>query len=195
MSTTAHRPGLLPRRTLLAAGLLMPCLARAQERPAPRLDVHYVPTPMPVVNKMLEMAEVKRGNLLYDLGCGDGRIVVTAAKEFGARGIGIDLDPNRIAEAQANAREAGVSDLTRFMVADLFETDFSDADVVTLYLLPELNVRLRPRLWRQLKLGARVVSHDFRMGDWKPERTEHVGNATVYGWTLNERVRKPPASE
>jgi SAM-dependent methyltransferase len=144
---------------------------------------------MPVVNKMLEMAEVKPDNLLYDLGCGDGRIVVTAAKAFGVRGIGIDLDPTRIAEAQAIAREAGVSERTRFIVADLFETDFSDADVVTLYLLPELNVRLRPRLWRQLKLGARVLSHDFRMGDWAPERTEHVGNATIYRWTIDARVK------
>lgn len=189
MSANDRCRGLIPRRTALAAGLLLPCLARAQDKPVPRLDVHYVPTPMPVVNKMLEMAEVKPGNLLYDLGCGDGRIVVTAAKEFGARGIGIDLDPTRIAEAQANAREAGVADRTRFMVADLFDTDFSDADVVTLYLLPELNVRLRPRLWRQLKLGARVVSHDFRMGDWTPERTEHVGGATVYRWTIDARVK------
>ena len=188
--SSPRRPGLLPRRTALAAGLLLPCLARAQDKPAPRLDVHYVPTPMPVVNKMLEMAELKSGNLLYDLGCGDGRIVVTAAKAFGARGIGIDLDPNRIAEAQANAREAGVSERTRFMVADLFDTDFSDADVVTLYLLPELNVRLRPRLWRQLKLGARVVSHDFRMGDWAPERTEQVGGATVYRWTIEMGMKK-----
>lgn len=191
MNPSDHREsGWLQRRTALAAGLLLPCIVRAQAQPAPpKLDVHYVPTPMPVVNKMLEMAEVKAGNLLYDLGCGDGRIVVTAAKEHGARGIGIDLDPTRIAEANANARAAGVTDRTRFMVADLFETNLADADVVTLYLLPELNLKLRPRLWRQLKIGTRIVSHDFRMGDWAPERTEQVGNATIYRWTIDARVK------
>ena len=191
MTTPDHRqPGRLQRRTALAAGLLLPYIAGAQTAAAPpKLDVHYVPTPMPVVYKMLEMAEVKAGNLLYDLGCGDGRIVVTAAKEHGARGIGIDLDPTRIAEANANARAAGVTERTRFMVADLFETNLADADVVTLYLLPELNLRLRPRLWRQLRIGTRIVSHDFRMGDWAPERTEQVDSATIYRWTIDARVK------
>ena len=115
MSAGPRHPGRLTRRSALAAGLLLPGLGQAQDKPAPKLDVHYVPTPMPVVHKMLQMAELRPGNLIYDLGCGDGRIVVTAAKEHGARGIGIDLDPTRIAEAQANAREAGVSDRTRFL--------------------------------------------------------------------------------
>jgi SAM-dependent methyltransferase len=186
MKTSAH---MMQRRTALAATLLLPYMARAQAANAPKLDVHYVPTPMPVVNKMLEMAGVKRGDMLYDLGCGDGRIVVTAAKELGARGFGIDLDPVRIEEAKANARSAGVTDSTRFEVGDLFKTDLSGADVVTLYLLPELNLRLRPQLWRQLKVGTRIVSHAFRMGDWPPEQTEIVQNASIYRWTITESVK------
>lgn len=177
----------MQRRTVLAAALLLPSWAQA----APRLDVPYEPTRMPVVRKMLEMGEVGSQDVLYDLGCGDGRIVVAAAKERGARGVGIDIDPKRIAEAQTNSRTAGVTDRTRFVVADLFESDFSGATVVTLYLWPEVNLRLRPQLWRQLRVGTRVVSHSHNMGDaWPPERTERVDGATVHRWTITEAHKR-----
>ncbi|HEU4458592.1 MAG TPA: methyltransferase domain-containing protein [Methylibium sp.] len=182
----------IARRTALATTLLLPWVARAQEAAAPARapDVPYVPTPMPVVQKMLEMAKVQRGNVVYDLGCGDGRIVTTAAKERGARGVGIDINPERIKEAKALAEANGVASRTRFTVADLFETDFSEADVVTLYLLPAINQKLRPQLWRQLKVGARVVSHSFTMGEaWPAERTEMAGGASIHLWTITERQK------
>ena len=130
-------------------------------------DVIYVPTPQPVVDRMLKMAKVKKGDVVYDLGSGDGRIVITAAKTYGSRGYGFDVDPKRIEEARKNAREAGVEDLVTFEQKDIFTVDLSPADVVTLYLLPELNVRLIPQL-EQLKRGARIVSHDFDMRGVKP---------------------------
>ncbi|HWP17951.1 MAG TPA: class I SAM-dependent methyltransferase [Burkholderiaceae bacterium] len=165
--------------------------AQAQEGGAVALDVPYVPTPQPVVDKMLEMAQVTSKDVLYDLGCGDGRLVVTAAKKYGARGVGIDLDPQRIAEAKSNAKSAGVSRQVDFRVGDLFKSDVSEATVVTLYLLPEVNRRLRPQLWKQLPVGARVVSHDFDMGpEWPPERTERVGHKTIYYWTITEAQKK-----
>ncbi len=181
-------PIAVPRRRILAAGLMLPLAARAQTSPPP-LDVPYVPTPPEVVAKMLEMAEVRRGDMVYDLGCGDGRIVIAAAREFGARGVGIDIDPRRIAEARANAIAAGVADRTRFEVGDLFKSDFSDADVVTLYLLPDINLRLRPQLWRQLQIGTRVVSHEFDMGDWRAERAATVGTRSVLRWTIDARIK------
>ena len=166
-------------------------LASAQTEAAPRLDVPYVPTPQPVVDKMLELASVGRRDVLYDLGCGDGRIVITAAKRRGARGTGIDIDPARIEEAVENARSAGVSGRVNFRQGDLFEADFSPATVVTLYLLPDINRKLRPQLWKQLKVGTRVVSHDFDMGDeWPPEKVEKVGNKTLYFWTIREEHKK-----
>lgn len=129
--------------------------------------------------------------MLYDLGCGDGRMVVTAAKRYGARGIGVDLDPQRIAEARANAKRAGVENRTQFFVGDLFETDLSDATVVTLYLLNSINRRLRPQLWRQLKVGTRVVSHAFDMGDeWPPEKTERILGSTIHFWTITEAQKQ-----
>ncbi|HYF43416.1 MAG TPA: class I SAM-dependent methyltransferase [Ramlibacter sp.] len=184
----------LTRRPALAAlaGLLLgPRLSSAQNtEAAPRLDVPYVPTPQPVVDKMLEMGKVGRNDRLFDLGCGDGRIVVTAAKR-GATGVGIDINPERIKEAKENAQSAGVSDKVEFKVGDLFEADFSEATVVTLYLLPSINQRLRPQLWRQLKVGTRVVSHDFDMGEeWPPERMERVGNKTIYAWTIKPEHKK-----
>jgi SAM-dependent methyltransferase len=161
--------------------------AQVTEQPPRSLDVPYVPTPQPVVNKMLDLAKVKQGDVLYDLGCGDGRIVITAVKERGARGVGIDLNPQRIAEAKINAKEAKVADKVKFMVGDLFTADFSEATVVTLYLLPSVNVKLRPQLWKQLKVGTRVVSHAFDMGpEWPPEKTETVGGTTVYYWTITK---------
>lgn len=131
----------------------------------------YVPTPYDVVNRMLELAEVTRDDVVYDLGCGDGRIVITAAERFGARGVGIDYDPERIAEANANAARRGVQDLVTFIQQDAMQADVSEATVVTLYLLSSSNRKLRPILTRQLRPGARIISHAFRMGDWRPDVT------------------------
>src|SRR4051794_13725127 len=141
----------------------------AQTTPQKKPDVIFVPTPQEVVDKMLEMAEVKKGDVLYDLGCGDGRIVVTAAKKYGVKAIGFDVDPQRISEARANVKENGVDNLVTIRQADIFETDLKAASVVTLYLLPELNVRLMPQL-EQLGRGARIVSHDFDMKGAKPKK-------------------------
>lgn len=150
-------------------------------------DVIYVPTPQPVVDAMLELAGVGKDDVLYDLGSGDGRIPVTAARRFGTRGVGIDIEPVRIREANANARAAGVTDLVSFRREDLFEADFSEATVVTLYLLPELNLRLRPILLEQLEPGTRIVSHAFDMGDWGPEHVVRVDSSVIYMWTVPER--------
>lgn len=150
-------------------------------------DVIYVPTPEDVVEAMLKLGEVKKGDVLYDLGSGDGRIPIAAAKQFGVRGTGIDIDPERIREANANAEKAGVTGLVTFKQEDLFEADFSDATVVTLYLLDSLNEKLRPKLLAELKPGTRIVSHAFRMGDWKPEQTVTVGPRTIYRWTVPDK--------
>ena len=152
----------------------------------PKLDVPYKSTRREVVALMLEMGEVKAGDTVIDLGTGDGRILIAAAKERGATGLGVDLDPVLIRKARAAARKAGVDDKVRFEAADLFKTDLSSADVVTMYLLPEVNLRLRPQLFAQLKPGTRVVSHAFDMGDWKPEAERRVGGATVYLWRIPE---------
>lgn len=157
---------------------------------APQLsaqDVIYVPTDQPVVDAMLEMADVTASDVVYDLGCGDGRIVIAAAKNYGATGKGIDIDPERIAEAKENATEANVNDKVEFVLGDLFETDISEASVVTLYLLSSLNLKLRPILMEQLKPGTKVVSHAFDMGDWEPEETQTVDGTTIYLWTIPER--------
>ena len=151
-------------------------------------DVPYVPTPQTVVDEMLKIAAVSKDDVVYDLGSGDGRIVITAAKNFQARGVGVDINPERIKEANANAQQAGVTDRVKFIEQDLFETDLKEASVVTLYLLPEVNLRLRPKLWRELKPGTRVVSHSFDMGDWKPEKTVKLGERTIYYWVIPERA-------
>jgi protein-L-isoaspartate O-methyltransferase len=150
-------------------------------------DVPYVPTPPAVVDEMLRLAAVKPGDVVYDLGCGDGRIVVTAAQRFGVRGVGIDIDPERVAEARENVRSAGLDGRVEIRQQDLFTTDFREATVVTIYLLPGVNLRLRPRLLEQLRPGARIVSHAFDMDDWRPDRTVTVGASTVYLWTVPER--------
>ena len=157
-------------------------------------DVIYVPTRQSVVDAMLKVANVKAGDVVYDLGCGDGRIVVTAAK-LGARGIGIDIDPKRVAEANENVKKNGVGDRVKILNQDLFTTDLSEATVVTLYLLPTLNLKLRPILWKTLKPGTRIVSHDFTMGDWKPEQTLNVDGATIYYWTITPDLAKKAAAE
>jgi trans-aconitate methyltransferase len=160
-----------------------PSAALTDKRP----DVIYVPTPQPVVDAMLRTAMVKQGDVLYDLGSGDGRIPVTAARRYGIRAVGIEVDPQRIAEANANAREAGVSHLVTFRQEDLFSADFWEASVVTLYLLPELNMKLRPKLLTRLKPGTRIVSHAFDMGDWQPEKELRVDGRIIYLWTIPER--------
>ena len=153
-------------------------------KPARTPDIHYVPTPPEVVRTMLKMAGVKKGDVVYDLGCGDGRIVIAAAQEFGVRGVGIDIDPQRIKEANENAKKAGVEKLVTFRTEDLFEANFKDASVVTLYLLERLNEKLKPKLLAELKPGTRIVSHAFGMGDWPPEKTEDVDGRMVYMWTV-----------
>jgi SAM-dependent methyltransferase len=143
-------------------------------------DVYYVPTPKKVVMAMLRMAQVTQNDIVYDLGCGDGRIVITAAKAFGARGVGVDIDPVRIKESNENARKAGVTDRVKFIEHDLFETDIREATVVSLYLYPELNLRLRPKLFRDLRPGTRIVSHEFDMDDWKPDNMGTVSRVKLY---------------
>ena len=193
---------------LLVAGLVAstgcgsdPQPRRAQAPPSPsspapapsptakaKLDVPYVPTPEAVVEMMLRMAKVGKDDFLYDLGCGDGRIVITAARKYEARGVGYDIDPQRIKESDENARRAGVTDRVRFVQGDLFEADLSGATVVTLYLLPEVNLKLRPKLLRELKPGTRVVSHNYDMGDWDPLEFVEVDAGGekhfIYSWVV-----------
>jgi SAM-dependent methyltransferase len=163
-----------------------PAAAQAQQNWS-TVDVIYVPTPYDVVDEMLRMAGVKNGDVLYDLGSGDGRIPIAAAKKFGIRATGIDIDPELVRQAQDNAKNAGVGGLVQFRQEDLFKADFRDATVVTLYLQPHLNVKLRPKLWAELKPGTRIVSHQFDMGDWSPERKLERGGHTVYFWTIPPR--------
>ncbi|PPS44322.1 cyclopropane-fatty-acyl-phospholipid synthase family protein [Chroococcidiopsis sp. TS-821] len=159
------------------------------QSPERQPDVVYVPTPQVVVDEMLELAKVTKDDVVYDLGSGDGRIPITAAQKYGARGVGIDINPERIREANENAQKAGVTDRVTFLQQDLFQSDFSEATVVTLYLLPELNVKLRPQLFQQLKPGTRVVSHDFDMGEWKPDRVVQTQEgSTIYYWVIPEQI-------
>ncbi|MCI0627722.1 MAG: methyltransferase domain-containing protein [Acidobacteria bacterium] len=147
-------------------------------------DVQYVPTPQDVVEELLKLADVKKDDVVYDLGCGDGRIVITAAKRYGARGVGIDIDPERIRESKEKAEKEGVADRVRFREEDLFESDIKEATVVTLYLLNSLNQKLKPKLLKDLKPGTRVVSHNFDMGEWKPEKTVQLLGSTIYLWVI-----------
>ena len=147
-------------------------------------DVIYVPTPQEVVDAMLQMANVTSKDVVYDLGSGDGRIPITAAQKYGATGVGIDINPERIKEANANLAKAGVGNKVKFLNQDLFETDLSPATVITLYLLPSLNVKLMPKL-KQLKPGTRIVSHSFDMGsEWPPDKTQDVNGRMIYMWTI-----------
>ena len=157
----------------LAAAVLSISIAAAQNsQPGRKPDVPYVPTTDEAVQAMLKLADVKKSDIVYDLGCGDGRIVIAAAVTYGARGVGIDIDPDRIREAKENAKKAHVEDLVRFEEKDLFDADFREATVVTLFLLPSVNLRLRPKLIQELKPGTRIVSNTFDMGDWKPDKEE-----------------------
>jgi SAM-dependent methyltransferase len=168
----------------------------AQTATQPRREklAPFVPTPQEVVDRMLEMAAVKAGDVVYDLGCGDGRLVVTAAKRFGVRGVGVDIDPDRIAESKANAKREGVEKLVEFRQQDARDVNVSEATVVTLYLLTEANLELRPRLQAELKPGSRVVSHQFGMGDWVPARVEtivdnHGLSRQLYLWVIGAPPR------
>lgn len=164
-----------------------------KRKPKRKPDVIYYPTPPETVAEMLRLANLKQGDLLYDLGSGDGRIPIAAAKQFGIRAVGIEIDPKLIKEAEANARSAGVDQLVRFRNEDMFRIDVSEANVVTLYLSEKLNVLLRPKLLRELRPGSRIISHDFRMGDWKPDQTVRVPwgklYRTVYLWTVPKRPK------
>lgn len=168
---------------------------RVQE-PQRLAQVPYVPTPNEVVEEMLQLANVGKDDVVYDLGSGDGRIVITAAQKFGARGVGVELDADLVQESIDNASKAGVSDRTRFIRQDLFKADLSDATVVTLYLLPSINNQLRPKLLKELKPGTRIVSHNYTLGgNWQPERTIQVESPSrahnLYLWTVPERTATP----
>ena len=167
----------------LAAGGGVVYTSQAQDNESKKI-VPYVPTPQDVVDRMLEMAQVKKGDVVYDLGSGDGRIVVTAAKKYGVKAIGYEIDPERIRESHENIKKAGVEKLVEIKLQDIRTVDLSGASVLTMYLLPEVNMMLRPNIWNQMKPGSRVVSHDFDMGDWKPVKTEHVKDASGWDHTL-----------
>jgi len=165
--------------------VLLTAAAWAQAPEQIQINPPYVRTPDKVVNAMLKLAGVKASDVVYDLGCGDGRIVIAAAKDYGAHGVGIDIDPERIQEARENAKKAGVETLVKFEVNDLFASDIHNATVVALYLLPDVNLRLRPKLLKDLKPGTRIVSHDFHMGDWKPDKHELVdASSNIYLWRI-----------
>lgn len=175
-----------------ACAVLAGAYALAQEPQRNLPEVPYVPTPEEVVDAMLKLADVKKDDIVYDLGSGDGRLVITAVKKFGARrGVGVDIDPERVRESNENAQKAGVTDRVKFLEQDLFETDIKEATVVTLYLLPDVNLRLRPKLLSDLKPGTRVVSHSFDMGDWKPDKTENVGGRNIYYWVVPAKAAAP----
>lgn len=170
-------------------------LPQAQRQASQTPDVIFVPTPQEVVDDMLRLANVQKGDVLYDLGSGDGRIPITAARRYGIKATGIDIDPERIREANANAKKAGVTHLVQFRQENLFTADFKEATVITLYLLPDLNVRLRPKLWNELKPGTRIVSHQFEMGAWKPEKKLESNARTIYFWTVPQPDKRPKLDE
>lgn len=186
----------------LAGGVMWAGYAFAQKTPAPLpppvqpqqrfSDVPYVPTPAKVVIEMLQLAGVKSDDVLYDLGSGDGRILITAAKEYGVRGTGIEINPRLVLESRENAEKAGVADRVKFLQQDLFEASLSEATVVTLYLLPDVNLKLRPKLLRELKPGTRIVSHNYDLGDWKPEQVVQVrgdfGVKLLYLWVVPDQI-------
>jgi protein-L-isoaspartate O-methyltransferase len=165
-----------------------------KQRPLRKPDVIYYPTPPETVDEMLRMAKVKPGDVLYDLGSGDGRIPIAAAKQYGIRAVGIEIDPKLVTEANELARQAGVSELVKFRNEDMFHIDVSEATIVTLYLSEKLNVLLRPKLLSELRPGSRILSHDFRMGDWQPEQTVRVPwgklYRTIYMWTVPGKTHK-----
>ncbi|HXV81245.1 MAG TPA: methyltransferase domain-containing protein [Candidatus Binatia bacterium] len=185
---TSFAASLLSLSIGLAGPAFEPSTVLAQ--PAAKYDdegkkiVPYVPTPQEVVERMLELAEVKKGDVVYDLGSGDGRIVITAAKKYGVKAIGFEIDPQRIKESAEHIKKAGVGHLVEIRQQDIRTVDLSPASVLTMYLLPEVNLMIRPNIWKQMKPGSRVVSHDFDMGDWKPLKTEHIKDGSSWDHTL-----------
>jgi len=185
------------KRLLWAALALLALDASAQDA-LKDLDTPYVPTPQAVVDRMLDLAQVKAGETVIDLGSGDGRIMIEAASKYGARGFGVEIDPLLVKRSNENARRAGVADRVKFLQQDLFKTDFHEANVLTLYLLPDVNLALRPKILAELKPGARVVSHDYGMGDWRPDAEETIAapdkkvgarkESQVYLWTVPAKV-------
>jgi SAM-dependent methyltransferase len=188
-------PGIGARSGTVEVTTQTPAPGSPPKRPdAPQL-APYVPTPQDVVDRMLKLAGVSKNDVVLDLGCGDGRIPIAAARSYGARGIGVDIDPQRIAEANANAKAAGVTDRVIFKLEDAMTTDLSQATVVTLYLLSSSNLKLRPILTRQLKPGTRIIAHNFAMGDWEAEKVDTFQDKegrtrTLYRWTTDGRVRQ-----
>jgi len=179
----------------LVASVALACLAplmraTAEMGPGELPYAPYVPTPEGVVDEMLEIAHVSAKDIVYDLGSGDGRIVIAAAKRFGARGVGIEIDPTLIREASDKAEQAGVTHLVQFVEADFFTVDLSEATVVTLYLLPEVNRQLLPKLRAELRPGTRIVSYKYDLGDWAPEKTVRVSRGTVYYWVIPPAARR-----
>src|SRR5829696_6890810 len=173
------------RRIVLCLAILAAFVVPSSaQQPLRSPDVIFVPTPQEVVDAMLKLAKVTKNDVVYDLGSGDGRVPITAARTYGARGVGIDIDPQRIKEATENLKTSGMGDKVRFLNQDLFTTNISEATVVTLYLLPSLNLKLLPKLNAELKPGTRVVSHAFDMGDIKPEQTANINGRTIYMWTV-----------
>ena len=177
----------IPWRLALAL-ILLQCLAirtnlRLVEAQEGKI-VPYVPTPPEVVERMLELAQVKQGDVVYDLGSGDGRIVIAAAKKYGVRAVGFEIDPERIKDSRENIQKAGVGHLVEIRQQDIRTVDLSPANVLTMYLLPEVNLMIRPNIWKQMKPGSRVVSHDFDMGDWKPLKSEEFKDGSNWGHTI-----------
>src|SRR5712675_904259 len=181
----------------VAALLACPCIAIAQGQEK-ELDTPYVPTPQAVVDRMLDMAQVKASDMVIDLGSGDGRIMITAAKRHGARGFGVEIDPRLVKRSNEEAKRVGVAERVKFLQQDLFSTDFHEAAVLTLYLLPDVNIALRPKILAELKPGTRVVSHDYGMGEWRPDAQETVPapdntvgtrkESMVYLWIVPARI-------
>ena len=188
----SHRAVLVPALSLVLAAAVAVGVHAQTAAPQKTPDVQFVPTDEKIVTKMLEMAQVTKTDHLIDLGSGDGRIVITAAKRYGARGMGVEIDPALVQKARENAQAAGVADRATFVEGDLFEANIRDATVITMYLLPDLNMRLRPKLLNDLKPGTRIVSHNYDLGDWKPARTATVSvggiEHTVYFWVVPPRA-------
>ena len=176
------------RRTFcFGVALALAGAAFPQEYSSP--EVPFVPTPEEVVDGMLKLGSVHKGDVLYDLGCGDGRIVIAAAKKYGIHAVGVDIDPQRIREAEENARKAGVTNRVKFIEKSFYDVDISPATIVTLYLLPSVNMKLRPKLWKELKPGTRIVSHSFDMGDWKPDKETDVNGRRLYFWVITQKLK------
>ncbi len=171
---------------VLLGSLTLPPLRSGQQE----VDIHapYVTTPLPVVDAMLKLARTRKSDVVYDLGCGDGRIVIAAAKRYGARGVGIDVDPERILEARANAKREGVESLVRFRAQNVYDVDFREATVVAMYLLPDMHRKLSPKLQQNLRPGARIVTHTFDLGDWKPHKTQNVEGSRIFFWQVGKKA-------